>query len=228
MRIDDSIDFAFPPSGRDLQPSRCVLLDKCNSYKVLSNAWQFECECKNCPTHRCAPKRRDASCAEKVTCRAHPRTGLQAVDVVWFADRRLYLIEVKDFNRPGAMALANFGNPQVLSHYLQSVSRKFRDSLFAIWCGGYMAAGAIGKESLNLSCIRRLADSISFVFHIEVPLVSYKSGFFPKQKVISLSTIRSKLGQYLGGELVDWLKVVDIDEMKLSSGILPWQTKRVY
>ena len=123
--------------------------------------------------------------------------------------------------------LANFGNQQVLSHYLQSVSRKFRDSLFAIWCGGCMAAGASGRESLDLSYIRRLADSISFVFHIEVPQVPYKSGFFPKQKVISLSIIRSKLGQYLGAELVDWLKVVDIDEMKNSSGLLPWQAKRV-
>lgn len=227
VKVDGSIDFTFPPSGRDSQPSRYVLLDKSNSYKLLSNAWQFECECMICPTHQCTPKRRKVSCAEKETCKAHPKTGLRAVDIAWFADRRLYLIEVKDFNRPNAAVQTNFGNPQVLCHYLQSVARKFRDSLFAIWCGGCMASAASGTETEDLSHIRRMADSISFVFHIEVPLVPYKSGFFSNQKVISLSTIRVKLGQYLGAELVDWLKVVDIDEMKKSSGILPWRTKRV-
>lgn len=219
ITIDDTLKFEFP------EGVSCIKWDETRTHRTLSNAWQFACACENCPSHRCSPKKRDASCSKRSECRVHPRDGLKAVDIVSILNSELYLIEVKDFNRPHAFKKQNLHDDSTLAHYIVSIAKKFRDTLFSIWVGSSFMQDV--EEKRFAEQCRRNSQQVHLVFHCERPDVPYQSGFFQKGKSISAETIREAIAKYIGEALSANFRVVDRAVMADDPQLLPWKVARI-
>ena len=182
----DSLDFLFPTHFMVAKYD-----DDFTSFKQLSSSMQFECECSLCPSHSCKKK----SCPSFQYCnRQRQNEGLKGVDIIALDDKQkmLFLIEAKDYRKEH--------NPPV-DHIVAEVVKKFRDTLFGIWCGSLCETEKDKNGFLRLT--RTKPFSLSFVFHFESPLVPYRTGLHRKSltgdsKVVSLTTLKQRLMQKLG------------------------------
>lgn len=220
MRIDQSLDFAFRAGDR------LVEWDKGVVHSQLGCAWQFGCSCAKCPRNSCKPKKRDSSCVHAATCRAHPKDGLQAVDVACLSGGILYLIEVKDFGNPAARKPQNLSDAQTLRHYINSVAKKFRDTVFAIWCGSAVVFNKKGAATADAIRMRRNSRRLKFVFHVELPKVAYASGLYSKGSAVTLVNLKQALDLVMGCELSRILAVVDMKWMSTHPTVFPWTVSR--
>lgn len=215
ISVDDTLTFAFPDGFQ------AVKWDESKTHRALLNTWQFACACEQCPSRRCSPKHRDASCEKGANCRVRSRDGLKAVDLVCLREDELYLLEVKDFNRSHQSKVQDLNDDSGLSHYVVSIAKKFRDTLFSLWIGGSVAWDS--DEMRFAEQCRRSSRQIYFVFHCERPDVPYQSGFFHRGKAVSSETVREAISKYVGGALSANLKVVDCAEMSAHPQIVPWK-----
>jgi len=222
MLVDKSLVFNFPRSFFVLK------WDDSFTHMSLSNHWQFPCECAACPSHQCTPKRRNAGCSVSGVCRAHVKDGLKSVDLVaegGVSGNELYLIEVKDFTSLPNEVAKNFN--LCLAHYSMTVAKKFRDTLFSLWCGSLLkpSSESVSEQTFARRC-RTKSGNMALVFHFESPLVGYKTGLFKGKKAVSLDLVRQRLFSYTGPEIGQWLQVVDCESMARNAETFPWTVRR--
>ncbi len=228
MRIDGTLDFCFPAEKNPDADHRVVAFDKLHFYHRLANTWAFECECEKCPSHGCV--KNPADCQEAPGCRVVSKNGLKAVDAVYWSDPNLYLIEVKDFSVVSSVRsvkTSDFSRLRVVRHYRDSVAKKFRDTIFAIWCGGLMNDKRDAGMQRVLQELRRRSKTVLFVFHFESPKVPYKSGFYRKQQAFRCVDMKESLQKVLGENLAPYLSVIDLNWMSQHKDAFPWSVSRV-
>ena len=193
----DSLIFTFE------QPEDAIKFDELKEFQKLSTAFQIECECIQCGSHTCAKK----GCRDYDKCaRKKKNEGLKGVDILFKTSECLYLIEAKDYRK--------CVNPPT-DHIILEVAKKFRDTLFGVWCVGFISADESCKNFLKK--IRMEDIGIEFIFHFESPTTPYRSGLHgPKNKIVPLLDIQEKLAQKLV-PMKDCLRVVDMDAMAVST-----------
>ena len=193
------------------QPENAIKFDEQKGFQQLSTAFQMECECLQCGSHKCSKK----GCSDYDKCtRKKKNEGLKGVDILFKTPEFLYLIEAKDYRK--------CVNPPT-DHIILEVAKKFRDTLFGVWCIGFISADESCKDFLKK--IRMEDISIKFVFHFESPVVPYSSGLYgSKRKIVPLLDIQEKLAQKLG-PMKDYLHVVDMDAMAIPSTAYSWKVE---
>ena len=221
VTVDKSLTFDFPKEFEVLK------WDDGEVHKRLSRAWQFACLCGEWPSHTCTKKtRKKSSCPRHLTCKVSRFDGFKAVDLVCRKGGDLYLVEVKDFNPSPKAVAPDFNQDHVLSHYVMSVAKKFRDTVFALFCGSFMSDPAVRAEAGSARRMRTNVTALRFVFHFESPKAPYKTSLFPSGKVISCATMKEALAGYLGSDLTAWLSVVDCATLQSAPRQLPWTVQR--
>lgn len=219
--VDKSLTFDFP-SGFEV-----VKWDDGEAHERMSQAWQFACACSECPSHTCTKKsRKTSSCPRHSSCKVGRREGLKAVDLVCLEGDRLYLVEVKDFNASSKADPPDFTQDHILSHYVVAVAKKFRDSIFSLFCCSFQRPPDACAETAFSGRLRAAAKELVFVFHFESPKVAYKTSLYPSGNAVSLVQMKAALAAYLGADLVRWLQVVDCSLLKSDPTRLPWTVRR--
>jgi len=103
-----------------------------------------------------------------------------------------------------------------INHIADEVAKKFRDTLFAIWCGGICDKNSKNRSILNR--IRTQTYKIQFIFHFESPIKKpYKSGLL--KKIIPITNMQDLLRTKLS-VMQNYVKVYDMDSKKLIN--YPW------
>ena len=201
----DSLKFTFE------LPENAKKFDAQKTFQQLSTAFQLECECVQCGSHSCPKK----ECKDYSICKRQKKNeGLKGVDVLYKTSDCLYLIEAKDYRKESTPPI---------DHIILEVAKKFRDTLFGVWCIGFISADESCKDFLKK--IRMEDISIRFVFHFESPVVPYSSGLYgSKRKIVPLLDIQEKLAQKLG-PMKDYLHVVDMDAMAIPSTAYSWKVE---
>lgn len=201
----DSLKFSFPP-GYEV-----IKYDECSSYKKFSSAFQLKCECEQCPSHDCQGE----ACVDFSKCELRQKTvGLKGVDLVAKTSNSLYLIESKDYRKND--------NPPV-DHIIMEVVKKFRDTLFGIWCGSFCEIDHKKMSFFDKS--RRTKLDLKFYFHFESPLLPYKSGLFRSStKAVPTGTVLERLKQKMG-PMKDFVFVTDMDKINSTPAPCEWQVK---
>ena len=172
----------------------------------------MECECINCASHKC-PKE---LCNSFQCCtRKRAKEGMKGVDILLQKGDDLYLIEMKDYRK----------NPSPpTDHIASEVAKKFRDSLFVLWCAGIAAEKEDEKRLAD--SVRRRPLNLHFVFHYESPMPAYATGLFsPKSGVLSLSTVSQKLKEKMSF-MKEHLRIMNNDALK-NNPDLPWKVKDI-
>lgn len=213
MDVDvDTLKFCFPPQYK------CVKYDECDSFNKLSSAFQMPCECIQCPSQNCQKGR----CKDFNNChRRKKNEGLKGVDILAADGTVLYLIESKDYR-------SNVKPP--VDHIVMEVAKKFRDSLFGVWCGSFCESD--NAKQTFFDDIRRKKLAVKFYFHFESPPTPYPSGFFRatgshggvKTKTVSLITMLARLKQKMG-PMGDCVFVGDMDKMRQDPASFEWKVK---
>ena len=197
-QVVDSLVFSFP---KDFQ---VVKYDELESYKRLGSSMQFKCECEKCPSRTCSSSGKGCDSQDKCH-RRRQNEGLKGVDLVATDTSALYLIEAKDYRK---------NEKPPTSHIVDEVAKKFRDTLFGIWCGSHCEGDKATRQFLHLA--RTRPHQLAFIFHFESPLTLYPSGFYRKNlseqrgKVVGLTTVCELLRKKLG-PMGDYVNVVDMD-----------------
>ena len=213
MDVDvDTLKFCFPPQYE------LVKYDECDSFNKLSSAFQMPCECIRCPSRTCPREK----CKKINTCHRHKTNeGLKGVDILATDGTILYLIESKDYRR--------IDKPPT-DHIVMEVAKKFRDSLFGVWCGSFCESDA--SKLIFFDNIRRKKLVLKFYFHFESPSTPYPSGFFRasgsnggvKSKTVPLTTVLYRLKQKMG-PLGDYVFAGDMDKIRQDPASCEWRVK---
>ncbi len=193
----DTLSFAFPTHFHGLKYD-----DDLASFKQLSASMQFACECVKCPSRHCTK----GDCDDFQACnKRRTNEGLKGVDLlVSDTHGTLFLIEAKDYRETV--------NPP-MDHIVDEVAKKFRDTLFGIWCGSLCETDGVHKNFLHLA--RTRPYSLAFVFHFESSAAPYRTGLFRHSsngmtKVVSLTSMKQRLKQKLG-PMRDYVMVCDTE-----------------
>lgn len=205
MKVD-SLDFSY-----DAKSWTACKFDELSFFKKAGIFFQYECECIQCGSHNCQKK----TCVHFNICtRKQKQEGLKGVDVLLKNDRDLYLIEMKDYRKTV--------KPPI-DHIVSEVAKKFRDSLFVLWCASIAADDP--QERRLADEVRRKQLSLTFVFHFESPVPPYASGLFsPQRGVQSLSGVYEKLKrkmQFMLGHVF----ITDMAHLQSEPNSFPWKVK---
>ena len=213
MDVDvDTLKFCFPPQYK------CVKYDKCDSFNKLSSAFQMPCECIQCPSQNC----KKGKCKDFKNClRGKTNEGLKGVDLLATDGTVLYLIESKDYR--------STAKPPT-DHIVMEVAKKFRDSLFGVWCGSFCESDV--SKLTFFENIRRKKLVLKFYFHFESPSTPYPSGLFRatgsrggvKTKTVPLIVMLDKLKQKMG-PMGDYVFVGDMDKIRQDPASCEWKVK---
>lgn len=204
----DSLEFSFPKSFQVIKYD-----DEIESFKQLSSTMQFRCECEKCPSHKC---QKDI-CDKYSDCtRKREYEGLKGIDLIAIDNNSeiLYLIESKDYRKTTS--------PSV-DHIVNEVAKKYRDTLFGIWCGSICERDVKNRNILHLA--RTKPYGIKFIFHFESPNVPYSSGLFrsvqsdSNKKLVPLKNMERRLREKLQ-MMKDYVEVCDIDSKSVHK--YPW------
>ena len=200
MKVD-SLEFLFPDGCQAWK------YDEFLFFKRLSNAFQFRCECEQCPSREC----RKVNCPDFGSCsRRKTYDGLKGIDLILQQAHALILIEVKDYRKQT--------NPP-LEHIADEVAKKFRDTLFGLWTGSIFSD--LDEERNRLHAWRAASQDIRLIFHFESPRVPYSSGLYPQGQLVPLELMTRMLKRRLG----PWgskLEVVNAETLRAHRAHFGW------
>ena len=203
MKINvDSLDFSFPANFDVIKFDDNIL-----SFKNLSSSMQFPCECFQCPSHNCNHE----DCPDFINCdRRKIYEGLKGVDLIAEdkVNNNLYLIESKDYRKFYESDDAKSGKKLPISHIVDEVIKKFRDTLFGIWCGSICDRDP--KTQTFLLLARTKQYNIQFIFHFESPPSPYSSGLYKNGKAIPITNMQTLLRNKLS-VMQNFVNVYDMD-----------------
>ena len=149
---------------------------------------------------------------------------MKGVDLVAYDGKFLNLIESKDYRKNS--------NPPV-DHIVWEVVKKFRDTLYGVWCGSICEPS--GKIQTFLEHCRKGNLTLQFFFHFESPLTPYPSGFHKssgaqeiggarKTKAVSSVTICEAIKRKMG-PMKEYVFVTDMDGMRRNPKLCRWQVE---
>jgi len=223
MKINvNSLDFSFPANFDVIKFD-----DRIESYKNLSSSMQFPCECEKCPSRDCEKCKQTDWYVYKKCTKYKENEGLKGVDIIAIdLSNNLYLIESKDYSKFNIKEEKEKKEEEKkeeekykilsINHIADEVAKKFRDTLFAIWCGGICDKNSKNRSILNR--IRTQTYKIQFIFHFESPIKKpYKSGLL--KKIIPITNMQDLLRTKLS-VMQNYVKVYDMDSKKLIN--YPW------
>lgn len=206
MRVD-SLEFIYD----DALGFTACKFDELSFFKKASSAFQTKCECLKCASSSCP----EEACDDYLKCNKKKTfEGLKGVDVLLQNNNTLFLIEMKDYRKCSILPI---------DHIVSEVAKKFRDTLYVLWCGSQKDEEDDEKRLADSA--RRKKLGLSFVFHFESPEPAYASGLFSSRRgVIALSSVRDKLAKKLG-YMSTHLYVIDMAAMRHSPDLLPWKVE---
>jgi len=208
--IVDTLKFCFPAGYTVIKYD-----DNCTSLKEFQSNFQMPCECVQCPSRSCSKKCKDYSnCNHRKN-----NTGMKAVDVIAYKGNTLNVIESKDY-REYSKYHPDDPIPPV-EHIAMEVAKKFRDTLFVVWCGSICDSEA-NVRALFEKC--REKDSLKFFFHFESPATPYPSGVYSANKAVSLKNMSDAIKKIMG-PMADNVFISDMDFINSGKCSCDWTVK---
>lgn len=204
----DSLTFKFPDEYSVIKYD-----DQSKSLKMFQDKFQMPCECVQCPSHSCSKKCKDySSCNHQKT-----KTGMKAVDIIAYKENTLNIIESKDYRKYPEYHTEKPIPP--VEHIAMEVAKKFRDTLFCVWCGSVCDSEASSIRTFLENC--RTKASITFFFHFESPTIPYRSGLYRADKAVPLQIMSDAIKKIMG-PMADKVFISDIDFINSGKSSCDW------